>query len=89
MTTIGYAGGNPRSRSIQRFRHLLRGPFPTSETDTHVRQILVESLYAQPSGVLIAALCGILTAWGAAVQADDPRLTTSAAVLTAIAVVAR
>jgi diguanylate cyclase (GGDEF)-like protein len=86
VTSIGYAGGNPRSRSIQRFRELLRGPFPTSETDAHVRQILVESLYAKPSGVLIAALCGILTAWGAAVQGGDDRLTVSAAVLTVIAV---
>ena len=86
MTSIGYAGENPGSRSILRFRQFLRGLFPTTETDAHVRRILVEGLYAQPSGVLIAAMCGILTAWGAAIEADDPHLTVSAAILTAIAV---
>ena len=60
--------------------------FATSATDEHVRRILIESLYAQPSGVLIAALCGILTTWGAVMQANDSRLSVSAAVLTAIAI---
>ena len=59
--------------------------FPSSETDGHIRQILIEKLYAQPSGVLIASMCGILTAWGAAVQDPGHRLTGTAAVLTVIA----
>ena len=42
-------------------------------------QILIEKLYAQPSGVLIGAMCGILTAWGAAAAGDDHRLAISAA----------
>ena len=86
MTTIVYAGGNPRSLTIARFRHLLQGLFPSSATDAHIRQILVEKLYAQPSGVLLGAVCGILTAWGAAIQDDGQMLADSAAVLTAIAV---
>ena len=76
----------PRSQAISLFRRLFQRLFPTSETDDHVRQILIESLYAQPSGVLIAALCGILTAWGAAYQDEGHRLTVSAAILTGIAV---
>ena len=35
--------------------------------------------------MLIGALCGILMAWGAAIRTSDPRLTASAAVLTAVA----
>lgn len=61
-------------------------PFATSRTDDHIRQILIEKLYAQPSGVLIAALCGILTAWGAALQDNHGRLSVAAAILTAIAI---
>jgi diguanylate cyclase (GGDEF)-like protein len=49
--------------------------------------VLIESLYAQPSGVLIAALCGILSAWGAAIQDDQHRLFLSASILTAVAAV--
>ncbi|MBO9516356.1 MAG: GGDEF domain-containing protein, partial [Variovorax sp.] len=52
-----------------------------------MRQILIEKLYAQPSGVLIGALCGIITAWGAAAQGGDGRLAISAGVLTVIAIV--
>jgi diguanylate cyclase (GGDEF)-like protein len=37
--------------------------------------------------VLIAALCGILSAWGAAIQDDQHRLFLSASILTAVAVV--
>jgi diguanylate cyclase (GGDEF)-like protein len=36
--------------------------------------------------MLIGALCGILMAWGAAYQANDPKLVVSAAILSAIAV---
>ena len=36
--------------------------------------------------MLVGALCGVLMAWGAAIQAGDPRLTISAGVLTAVAV---
>jgi diguanylate cyclase (GGDEF)-like protein len=86
VTKIGYAAGEPRSRTIARFRHRLLRPHSTSPTDAHVRQILIEKLYAHPSGVLIGALCGILTAWGAAVEAHDQGLSYSAAILTAIAV---
>jgi diguanylate cyclase (GGDEF)-like protein len=86
VTKIGYAAGEPRSQTIARFRHRLQGLFPTSATDTHVRQILIEKLYAHPSGVLMGAMCGILTAWGAAFEADDRGLSYSAAILTAIAV---
>ena len=54
-------------------------------TDDHVRRILIEKLYAGRSNMLIGALCGILMAWGAAVQANDPRLGFSAGVLTVVA----
>ncbi len=54
--------------------------------DNRVRQILVERLYAQPSGVMIGATCGVLCAWGAAGQTHQPALTASAAALTAIAI---
>jgi len=74
-----------RSRTIIRFRHLLQRRFSTSATDAHVRRILIETLYAHPSGVLIASLCGILTAWGAVAEGHDQRLSYSAAVLTGIA----
>lgn len=46
---------------------------------------MVERLYAHPSGVLVGALCGILTAWGAAWEGDNGALTMSAAFLSAIA----
>jgi hypothetical protein len=68
-------------------RQRLQRFFPNSVSDDHVRQILVEHLYAQPSGVLLGAACGILTAWGAASQDDGHRLADSAAILTVIAVV--
>ena len=60
--------------------------FPSSATDNHVRRILIEKLYAQPSVLMIGALCGVLMAWGAAIQAHDYRLAGSAAVLTTIAI---
>lgn len=75
-----------REPLILRLRHRLPKLFAISATDDHVRRLLIESLYAQPSGVLIAAMCGILTAWGAALQGNDPRLNLSAAILTVIAV---
>ncbi len=60
--------------------------FPASATDDRVRELLVEKLYAQPSGVLIGALCGILFAWGAAIEGRHHVVTASAQVLTVIAV---
>ena len=36
--------------------------------------------------MLVGALCGVLMAWSAAIQAGDPRLVVSAAILTAVAV---
>jgi diguanylate cyclase (GGDEF)-like protein len=70
---------------IARFRHLVQRLFPSSATDEHVRQVLIEKLYAQPSVMLVGAVCGVLTAWGAAVGDDTHRMTVSAAILTAIA----
>lgn len=49
--------------------------------------MLVEKLYTQLSAMVIGALCGILTAWAAALQTSDDRLATSAVILTGIAVV--
>jgi len=51
--------------------------------DDRVREILVEKLYAQPSGVLIGALAGTLATWGAALPGHRHSLTVSAAILTA------
>jgi diguanylate cyclase (GGDEF)-like protein len=48
--------------------------------------MLIERLYAQRSNMLIGALCGVLMAWGAAIQTHEPMLTISAAVLTTIAI---
>jgi diguanylate cyclase (GGDEF)-like protein len=59
--------------------------YSTSATDAHVRQILIEKLYAQPSGILMGAMCGILTAWGAVAEGENVRLAYSASILTAIA----
>ena len=64
----------------------MRVLFGTNALDDRVRRTLVGTLYAQPSGVLIGALCGILFAWGAALAGHNSVLTASAAVLTAIAV---
>ena len=61
-------------------------PFRATAADDRVRRILIENLYAKPSGVLIATLCGLLTAWGAAVQAHSDPLTISATILSIIAV---
>lgn len=47
--------------------------------------MLIEKLYTQPSGVTIGAICGILTAWGAAAQSHSNGLAISAAILTVIA----
>ena len=60
--------------------------FPSSATDNHVRRILIEKLYAQPSVLTIGALCGVLMAWCAASEAHDSGLASSAAILTTIAV---
>jgi len=70
-----------------RLRHYLQRLFPSSATDERVRQVLIEKLYTQLGVMVIGALCGTLTAWGAAIQGDDPRLTTAATILTVIAVV--
>ena len=59
--------------------------FQTSATDDRVRQILVEKLYTQPSGVLIGATCGILSAWGAAAPSHVTVLTATATILTTVA----
>jgi len=85
VTITVYPAGNPGAKTIDRFRHRLLRPRSTSATDAHIRKVLIETLYAHPSGVLIGALCGILTAWGAAYQTHDDRLSVSAAVLTAVA----
>jgi len=58
--------------------------FPASPTDDRVREILVEKLYLHPSGVAVGAMCGMLTAWGAALPGRDPRLIATAALLTAV-----
>ena len=63
----------------------MQRPISSSATDDHVRQLLIEKLYSQPSGVVIAALCGILTAWGAAAVGHDRVLTVLAVILTGIA----
>jgi len=60
---------------------------PVSSADEHIRAILIEKLYAQPSGVVIAAMCGMLTAWGAVAQGNDFSLTISAIMLSTIAIV--
>lgn len=61
--------------------------FPSSATDEHVRQLLIEKLYAQPSVMLVGAVCGVFTAWGAAVGDETHRMGVSAAILTAIATI--
>ncbi|MEO6153763.1 MAG: EAL domain-containing protein, partial [Croceibacterium sp.] len=56
-----------------------------SPTDAHVRRLLVERLYTQLGNFIAGALCGIVMAWGAAIQAGNPWLELTAAVLTAVA----
>ena len=63
----------------------LRKQFVTSPTDVHVRRLLVERLYTQLGNLIAGALCGIVMAWGAAIQAGEPSLQITAAVLTVIA----
>jgi len=87
VTIIVYARGKGRSRTISRFRDLLRKPFSTSATDANVRRILIETLYTHPSGVLIGATCGLLAAWCTAFYVNDPSVTVAVKILTAIAVV--
>src|SRR5690606_6563845 len=70
-----------------RFRHLMQRLFPSSATDEHVRQILIQKLYAQPGVMLVGAVCGVLTAWGAAAEDEAHRLSVSATFLTAIATI--
>ena len=72
---------------IARVRHLMQRLFPSSATDEHVRQLLIEKLYAQPSVMLVGAVCGVFTAWGAAVGDETHRMGVSAAILTAIATI--
>ncbi len=71
---------------IARFLLRMSKLLTTNTTDDSVRRILVDRLYAQPSVLLVGALCGILTAWGAYVVAQEPVLAISATILTAIAV---
>jgi diguanylate cyclase (GGDEF)-like protein len=58
----------------------------TSAANDRVRQILVDKLYAQPTGVAIGATCGILMAWGTAAPSQGSTLTTCATILTVIAI---
>jgi diguanylate cyclase (GGDEF)-like protein len=60
-------------------------PLPTSPLDDRVRRLLVDTLYTQPSSLMLAATCGVFTAWGAALLSHVPALTAAAAVLTLVA----
>lgn len=60
--------------------------FRTNAIDNRVRRILVETLYTQPASLAVGAICGILTALGAAAAADRIEVTVSAIVLSVIAV---
>ncbi|MDE2303719.1 MAG: EAL domain-containing protein [Sphingomonadales bacterium] len=59
---------------------------PASALDDHVRQVLVETLYTQPNSLVLGAVCGILTSWGAVLTVDNPVMIVSAALLSAVAV---
>ncbi len=63
----------------------MRVLFGTNALDDRVREILVASLYAQPSSLTIAALCGIMTSAVAAWQANQPQITQVAIILSMIA----
>jgi diguanylate cyclase (GGDEF)-like protein len=71
--------------SIKRLRATLRVLFGTNALDGRVRQILVGTLYAQPTSLTIAALTGIFTSLVAAHEASEPLITKLAIVLSAIA----
>ena len=59
--------------------------FGTNSLDDRVREILVETLYAQPSSLAIAALTGILASLVAAWQAQQQQITYLAIIVSLIA----
>ncbi len=61
--------------------------FGTNSLDHRVREILVETLYAQPSSLTIAAITGILASLVAANQANHPQITRLAIIVSLIAAV--
>ena len=71
--------------SIKRFRARLRLLFGTNALDDRVREILVDTLYAQPSSLTIAALCGIFSSAIAAYKSNQPQITNVAVILSLIA----
>ena len=73
------------SFSITRLGKLLQVLFRTNAIDDRVRTILVDSLYTQPASLAIGALCGIVTAGGAAWISNEPVLVVAACALIAIA----
>ena len=59
--------------------------FGTNSLDDRVREILVETLYSQPSSLAIAALTGILASLVAAQQTNQPQITNLAIIVSLIA----
>ncbi len=59
--------------------------FPTNAPDDGVRRTLVDSLYSQPSSLVIGAVCGLTAAWTGSLEAHNPAMIRSAAVLTMVA----
>jgi diguanylate cyclase (GGDEF)-like protein len=74
------------SKFIKRWRARLRVLFGTNALDDRVREILVDSLYAHPFSLTVAALTGIFTSAVAAYEAAEPVITKLAAIMSLIAV---
>ena len=59
----------------------------SSAIDDRVRKTLVATLYTQPSNLMAGAACGVISAWGAALNCNLPVLVTLAIALTTVAVI--
>jgi diguanylate cyclase (GGDEF)-like protein len=75
----------PGVHSIKQFRKALRVLLSTNALNAQVRQVLVASLYTQPSSLAIGAACGIATSLAAAWLSGSAELYAAAMLLAGIA----